>query len=113
MQVRIVGALLVALVSGLFIAGWGKTLGEAAKIPAGLSASDWNSIRAEYERNRHAAFQVGGEYRARNAQQQWLTHFDGRGFIVELHSNCPMLFNGVGSTISARTEKVMRWTGWM
>jgi len=53
------------------------------KPPKGLSASDWSSIRQEYERNRHAAFPTAGGYRARNLGQQWVTRFDGRGFAVE------------------------------
>ncbi len=52
-------------------------------IPEGLTDSDWKSIRQEYERHRHAAVAVDGGFRARNPGQQWLTHFDGRGFAVE------------------------------
>src|SRR5262245_25493735 len=52
-------------------------------IPAGLTSGDWNSIRAEYERNRHYVFSDGPGYHARNYAQQWLTRFDGRGFLVE------------------------------
>jgi len=52
-------------------------------LPKGLTHSDWSSIRQEYERQRHAAVSVEGGFRARNPGQQWLTHFDGRGFIVE------------------------------
>ena len=48
-----------------------------------MTDSDWKSIRQEYERHRHAAVVVDGEFRARNPGQQWLTHFDGRGFTVE------------------------------
>ncbi len=54
-----------------------------AQAPAGLSASDWTSVRAAYEVNRHAAFAVEGGFQARNRGQQWLTRFDGRGFTVE------------------------------
>jgi len=50
------------------------------RVPEGLSASDWSSIRAAYEANRHAAFAVEGGYEARNPGQQWRTRFDGRGF---------------------------------
>ncbi len=52
-------------------------------VPEGLTGSDWKSIRHEYERHRHAAVAVDGGFRARNPGQQWLTHFDGRGFAVE------------------------------
>lgn len=51
-------------------------------VPEGLSRSDWASIRAAYEAHRHAAVTVEGEQRARNPGQQWLTSFDGRGFLV-------------------------------
>ena len=52
------------------------------QVPEGLSASDWSSIRAAYEANRHAAFAVEGGYQARNPGQQWRTRFDGRGFVT-------------------------------
>ncbi|MFN0137699.1 MAG: hypothetical protein ACKVS9_16460 [Phycisphaerae bacterium] len=52
----------------------------AEDVPEGLSASDWSSIRATYEANRHAAFAVDGGYQARNPGQHWRTRFDGRGF---------------------------------
>ena len=65
----------------------GDRLAETGKtedaVPEGLTDSDWKSIRREYERHRHAAVAVDGEFRARNPGQQWLTHFDGRGFTVE------------------------------
>ncbi len=67
--------------------GVGDRLTEAGKsgdaVPEGLTGSEWKSIRREYERHRHAAVAVDGEFRARNPGQQWLTHFDGRGFAVE------------------------------
>jgi uncharacterized protein (TIGR03437 family) len=55
----------------------------AQQLPAGLKLADWEAIRAEYERNRHAAFPALGGHRARNFRQQWRAHFDGRGFQVE------------------------------
>ncbi len=51
-------------------------------VPEGISTSDWSSIRAAYDANRHAAFAVDGGYQARNPGQQWRTHFDGRGFVT-------------------------------
>ena len=54
----------------------------AGGVPDGLGTSDWNSIRTEYERHRHAAFPVEGGHRARNFGQQWVAEFDGRGFLV-------------------------------
>lgn len=50
--------------------------------PNGLGASDWSSIRAAYESNRHRAFASEGGFVARNPGQQWQTRFDGRGFIT-------------------------------
>ncbi len=48
-----------------------------------LDESDWDQIRAEHDRHRHAA--VAGEtgYFARNHSQQWLIEFDGRGFTAQ------------------------------
>lgn len=54
----------------------------SAAVPEGLSTSDWSSIRAAYEANRHAAFAVEDGYQARNPGQQWRTRFDGRGFVT-------------------------------
>ena len=51
----------------------------------GLNASDWSSIRAAYERHRHAVVAVpaaANTWRARTPSQQWTTRFDGRGFLV-------------------------------
>ena len=56
-------------------------------VPNGLTGSDWSSIKQEYERHRYAAFPVAGGHQARNHRQQWLTRFDGRGFIVQPESN--------------------------
>lgn len=53
---------------------------QTPQVPDGLPASDWASIRAVYDANRHATFAVDGGYQARNPSQQWTTHFDGRGF---------------------------------
>ncbi len=51
--------------------------------PNGLQLADWTQIRAEYERHRHAMFPKGNGFVARSFEQQWLTHFDGRGFSVK------------------------------
>jgi uncharacterized repeat protein (TIGR01451 family) len=57
-------------------------------VPQGLARSDWHSIRAAYEAGRHA-FQpvagVEGLWQARNPGQQWLSTFDGRGFVTQPH----------------------------
>lgn len=50
--------------------------------PEGLASSDWSSIRAAYESNRHKAYAAEGGFVARNPGQQWQTSFDGRGFIT-------------------------------
>ena len=52
------------------------------RMPDGLSASEWSSIRAAYEANRHTASAVEGGYQARNPGQSWRTNFDGRGFLT-------------------------------
>lgn len=54
--------------------------------PKGLTTNDWATIRAEYERRRHAAIPEEGGYRARNFTQQWMMHFDGQGFTVQSDS---------------------------
>ncbi|MCK6483155.1 MAG: thrombospondin type 3 repeat-containing protein [Phycisphaerae bacterium] len=59
-----------------------STAAAQERVPEGLSASGWSSIRAAYEANRHAAFAVEGGYVARNPGQQWRTTFDGRGFVT-------------------------------
>jgi hypothetical protein len=54
--------------------------------PQGLAKSDWANIRAAYEAGRHAFQPVAGQdgvWQARNPGQQWLTRFDGRGFVAE------------------------------
>ena len=51
--------------------------------PKELTSEDWTGIRGAYETKRHAMFAVQGGYQARNPEQQWLTKFDGRGFINE------------------------------
>ncbi|WP_264486864.1 hypothetical protein [Luteolibacter arcticus] len=51
--------------------------------PKDLPTSDWSSIRAAYEKGRHAAYrQDDGNLIARNPSQQWQAEFDGRGFTV-------------------------------
>jgi len=52
-------------------------------LPHGLTVVDWTQIRAEYERHRHGMFPDGGGFKARSFEQQWLAHFDGRGFSLE------------------------------
>jgi hypothetical protein len=63
----------------------GKTqqLTSAGQAPEGLEKSDWQSIRAAYEAGRHAFQRTTTGWQARNPGQQWITKFDGRGFIAE------------------------------
>jgi hypothetical protein len=70
------------LVSGAVGSGPGTMQGVRSPddVPAGMMASDWASIRAAYDAQRHAPFAVEGGYQARNPAQQWLTRFDPRGF---------------------------------
>jgi hypothetical protein len=72
----------LGLVTASAVAGplWADA--EEVRVPEGLSASDWSSIRAAYEANSHAAFAVEDGYVARNPGQQWRTRFDGRGFVT-------------------------------
>jgi FG-GAP repeat protein len=74
--------LLSVVVTALFVSPAGAQVQARAAdtVPDGLSATDWSSIRAVYDANRHAAFVVDGGIQARNPGQQWRTRFDGRGF---------------------------------
>ena len=47
-----------------------------------LSESDWQQIRAEYERQRHRIFPAKSGWSALSASQRWITKFDGRGFTI-------------------------------
>ncbi|RLA17205.1 MAG: hypothetical protein DRQ56_09515, partial [Gammaproteobacteria bacterium] len=53
------------------------------RVPEGLEAGDWAGIRVAYEAGRHKAFEVEDGFHARNPGQQWLTSFDGQGFLVQ------------------------------
>ncbi len=73
----------------VFVFGlWGPpatTRADDLAVPEGLASSDWSSIRNAYQAGRHAAFAdvaMPGHYGARNPGQQWITRFDGRGFIT-------------------------------
>lgn len=54
-----------------------------ANSPAGLSSSDWSSIRAAYEAGRHKIVAAENGWRARNPGQGWITTFDERGFTTD------------------------------
>ena len=54
-------------------------------LPEELSSSDWHSIRAAYEANRHAvqkSVQRSGSFQARNPGQQWLSTFNADGMEI-------------------------------
>jgi hypothetical protein len=76
------------LLAGVIPLHAAKTPEPAAKdrLPAGLSTSDWQSIRAAHEAWRHAIEQVKDGWQARNPAQQWTTKFDGRGFEAQPQS---------------------------
>lgn len=56
---------------------------KSVSLPNGITVADWAAIRAEYERHRHAAVPEPGGFRVRTFSQQWIAHFDGRGFTVQ------------------------------
>ena len=79
--------LLSALLSPAVLAapappGRPQRLASPDAVPDGLSAADWSGIRQQVEQQRHAAVPVDGGHQARNPGQQWLTRFDGRGFLT-------------------------------
>jgi hypothetical protein len=80
------GRFMVAAVATGWLMAAAAALAEQDGAPEELLASDWSSIRAAYEANRHAVFAVKKSagvsrvYQARNPGQQWRTQFDGRGF---------------------------------
>jgi hypothetical protein len=82
------GSILFALLTfapQLFATEPGQTqhLSSADAVPEGLSKTEWSNIRAAYEAKRHEAVAVEDGYQARNPGQQWLTKFDGHGFLTQ------------------------------
>ena len=63
--------------------GKSQQLSSPDQVPEGMAKSDWASIRAAYEAGRHAFQPAEGGWQARNPGQQWLTKFDGRGFVAQ------------------------------
>ena len=60
----------------------GKPVGDPNAVPTGLTASDWNSIRAVHQAQSRSITPCEAGYQARNPRQQWHTEFDGRGFLT-------------------------------
>ena len=81
----ILGLVALFVLPGWLLAAPGRTqhLSDPSAVPEGLSASDWSSIRAAYEAQRHAVVATEDGFRARNFRQQWLTQFDARGFLTQ------------------------------
>lgn len=55
-------------------------------VPANVTKSDWKGIRAAYESGRHEFRPLDGEdgvWQARSPGQQWLTNFEGHGFLAK------------------------------
>jgi hypothetical protein len=59
-----------------------KPVRDPNAVPTGLTGSDWSTIRALHEAQRHAIAPSEAGYRAHNPGQQWQTEFDGRGFLT-------------------------------
>jgi hypothetical protein len=90
----------LAMSTHLFAAtpsGGPQTLTSPDQVPDGLAKSDWTSIRAAYEAGRHAFQPAADGWQARNPGQQWLTNFDGRGFVAFQIYFCSPRIPGVPS----------------
>lgn len=56
---------------------------ESAATPAGVSREDWAGIRAAFDAELYRVKSSGEMFEAFNAKQDWLTSFDGAGFLVK------------------------------
>ncbi len=77
-----------ALAATTFAGGGGSLVAAGVesdrKLPIGLSASDWDGIRAAHERGRHAIVETtAGGFAAANPRQGWRTEFDESGFLTK------------------------------
>ncbi|TDU66522.1 FG-GAP repeat protein [Prosthecobacter fusiformis] len=52
------------------------------QVPEGLGKSDWQNIRAAHKAWEHSFLPMEDGWQARNGGQQWITQFDGRGFLA-------------------------------
>lgn len=59
-----------------------QQLASPSQVPEGLAKSDWADIRAAHEVARHVFQPVENGWEARNPGQQWITKFDGHGFLA-------------------------------
>jgi trimeric autotransporter adhesin len=63
------------------------TKAEVERVPEGLKAGEWSSLRAAYAAGRHAFHQqTDGTVMAQNPGQRWQMKFDGKGFLASPHS---------------------------
>jgi len=56
------------------------------EVPEGLTATEWNGIRAAHEAARYQVKPEGADWQAWNPSQGWKIRFDGRGFTVQPRS---------------------------
>ncbi|MCI0534271.1 MAG: FG-GAP repeat protein, partial [Verrucomicrobiales bacterium] len=79
-----IAILLLALGLGFAVPSLADTqrIVSAEQVPEGLPRADWEAIRNEYQKQRHAVVPDAAGQQARNPGQQWLARFDGRGFAV-------------------------------
>ncbi len=66
----------------LVFSAQGQDLTPPGLVPAGVSSDDWAGIRAAFEAETYKAKPVAAGFEAFNATQEWLTEFDGVGFLV-------------------------------
>ena len=76
-----------AVLCALTCSAWGgsktQQVHDPDRVPEGLTAADWNNIRAVHEEQRYALAPSGSGYRAHNPGHQWQTEFDGDGFLIQ------------------------------
>ena len=89
LTIRALGNGLMAFFASLLLtASWAALAKPSTTpdLPEGLSQSDWQAIQGAWQAGRHAVAESAdqpGTWQARNPGQQWLTRFDGRGFVAQ------------------------------
>ncbi|MFZ4793199.1 MAG: hypothetical protein ACOYLN_03620, partial [Blastocatellia bacterium] len=58
------------------------TMGTAEKLPAGLDEKQWKGIIEAHEVAKYAVTRQDEGWQGWNPGQQWVTKFDGRGFLT-------------------------------